>query len=824
MSIPEPPFSDPQPPVLPAVPSSVGKITLTLPEALQRAAAAYSRRDWVEAERLCRLVLNARTDNFDALTLLGIIAAQTQRTQEAVELFGRAVSANPNNAIAHSNHGNALRELKRLDEALTRYEQAVKLAPDFADAYNNRGTALQELKRLDEALASYEQAIKLRPDYAEAYSNRGHALQELKRLDEALASFDEVIKRKPDSAEAYNNRGTALGELKRLDEALASYDAAIKRKPDYAEAYYNRGRALQELKRLDEALESYAQAIKLRPDYLEAHNNSGNALQELKRLEEALASYELAITLEPGFAEAYCNRGLALQELKRLDEALDSCEQAIKLRPDFAEAYRNRGNALQELKRLDEALDSYDKALSIEPGFEFLFGSRLHLKMRMCDWSDAESQITELFQKVQLNEKVTSPFPVLAITDSSALQRKAAEIWVNDKYPASLALPKFPRRQKTGKIRIGYFSADFRNHPVAFQTAGLFETHDRSRFELTGFSFGPNMQDEMTQRMEAAFGRFVDVRAHSDKEVALLSRNLEIDIAVDLGGFTQDSRTKIFALRAAPLQVSYLGYPATMGAEYIDYIIADGVLIPNASRQYYAEKVAYLPNSYFVNDRARAVAEKTFSREELGLPATGFVFCCFNNSYKINPDTFDGWMRILGQVEGSVLWLSEANPTAVLNLRKEAEARGIRAARLIFAKRMLLMEEHLARLRAADMFIDTFPYNAHATGSDALWAGLPVLTRVGHTFAGRVAASLLNAIGLPELITKTQSEYEALAIELATNPDRLIQIRKKLEANRLAAPLFDTELFTRHMENAYVQMYERYHADLPPDHIYVKGL
>ncbi len=722
---------------------------------MQQAAAAYSRRDWVEAERLCRLVLNAKADYFDALTLLGIIAAQSQRMQEAAELFGRAVTANPNDALAHIKRGNALEELKRLDEALASYEQAIKLKPEYAEAYSNRGNALKELKRLDEALASYEQAIKFKSDYAEAYSNRGTVLQELKRLDEALASYEQAIKLEPGSADTYYNLGTAL--------------------------------------------------------------------QELKRLDEAVASYEQAIELKPGYAVAFNNRGNALKELSRPDEALASFERAIALQPDHAEAYSNRGNALEELKRPDEALASYEQAIQLKPDLEYLYGAWLHAKTMLCDWTDVENQTAELLARIKNKDKATLPFPVLMLTSSLPLQRKAAEIWANDKCPASLALPKLTRRARTEKIRIGYFSPDFRDHPVAFLTAELFETHDRSRFELTAFSFGPNTNDEMRRRIEAAFDHFVDVRAFSAKDAALLSRKLEIDIAVDLSGFTHNSRPEVFAMRAAPLQVGYLGYPGTMGVDYIDYLIADRIVIPDASQQHYSEKIAYLPNSFQVNDGRRAIADRAFSREELGLPRTEFVFCCFNNSGKITPGTFDGWMRILKQVDGSVLWLSEGNLSVVSNLRKETEARGVSGERLVFARRMPPLAEHLARYRAADLFLDTLPYNAHATASDALWAGLPVLTRTAESFASRVAASLLNAIDLPELIAATQDEYETLAIELATNPERLKESKKKLERNRLIAPLFNTKLFTRHIEAAFTQMYERHQAGLPPDHIFVAG-
>jgi predicted O-linked N-acetylglucosamine transferase (SPINDLY family) len=348
--------------------------------------------------------------------------------------------------------------------------------------------------------------------------------------------------------------------------------------------------------------------------------------------------------------------------------------------------------------------------------------------------------------------------------------------------------------------------------------AELFELHDRSQFEIVGFSFGPTANDEIRQRLEKSFDQFIEVGSKSDVEVAKLSRDFNIDIAVDLKGFTKDGRTGIFAHRAAPIQVNYLGYPGTLGTDYIDYIIADKTLIPPQSQQFYSEKVVYLPNSYQVNDRKRIISERQFTRQELGLPENSFVFCCFNNNYKILPATFDGWMRILKSVDGSVLWLFKDNPWAVENLKKEAQKRGIDGQRLVFAEHMPL-SEHLARHRQADLFLDTLPYNAHTTTSDALWAGLPVLTQMGGSFASRVAASLLNAIGLPELITSAQEEYEALAIELAMNPKKLSDIKYKLEINRFTAPLFDTPLFTKNIEAAYIKMMERYYADLEPDHI-----
>ena len=447
-----------------------------------------------------------------------------------------------------------------------------------------------------------------------------------------------------------------------------------------------------------------------------------------------------------------------------------------------------------------------------------MLGYLLHTKMKICSWSGLAESLEDISKKMVANEKVTNPFPLLALNDDTFLHKKSSEIYIQSRYPFNLVLEPIAKRPQSQKIRVGYFSADFHNHATGYLMAELFELHDKSQFELVAFSFGPIANDEMRQRLLKSFDQFIEVGRKSDVEVAKLSRNLNIDIAVDLKGFTQDARTGIFSHRAGPIQVNYLGYPGTLGADYMDYIIADKTLIPPQSQQSYSEKVVYLPNSYQVNDRQRIISDKQFKRLELGLPENGFVFCCFNNSYKILPVTFDGWLRILRAVEGSVLWLLQDNSWAAENLKKEAEKQGIAPDRLVFAERLSL-PEHLARHRQADLFLDTLPCNAHTTTSDALWAGLPVLTLMGGSFASRVAASLLNAIGLPELITNTQEQYVALAIELAINPKKLENIKLKLANNRLIAPLFDTPLFTKNLESAYVKMMERYQTDLEPGHI-----
>jgi len=641
-----------------------------------------------------------------------------------------------------------------------------------------------------------------------------------KQFKRAIDLIGRAIGISQNSPDAYYNRATVLAELNRYGEAIEDFARAIVLNPAFAQAYYNRGTALIKLKQYKEAVEDFNHAIALNSGYAEAYHNRANALRELNRYGEAIEDFDRAIALKPDFSEAHYNRGTALSELNQYDAAVKAFGQAIALKPAYADAYNNRANALRELKRFDEAMQDFGRTIALHSEDTFACGQRLHTKMHLCDWSDIEQQLAQIKTNIAQDKKSIPPFPLLALADSLPLQKLAAQRWVQDRCPTS-SLPITAKYPRHSKIRLGYYSADYHSHATSYLIAELFERHDKSRFELFAFSFGPEKTDAMRKRVAAAFDKFIDASALADQAVAQASRNLEVDIAIDLNGFSKGCRTGIFAARAAPIQVSYLGYPGTMGAQYIDYLVADPTLIPENSRQHYSENIVYLPNSYQVNDSKRCIADRTFSREESGLPQAGFVFCCFNNSYKITPYVFSSWMRILRQVESSTLWLLEDSPQASANLRKQAQQCGVNAERLIFAKRKP-PPEHLARHRMAGLFLDTLPYNAHTTASDALWAGLPVLTLMGESFASRVAASLLNAVGLPELITTSQAQYEALAVDLATHPLKLEAIKEKLEHNRLVAPLFDTALFTKHIEAAYSTMYERYQADLRPDHITVQ--
>ncbi|QWD77731.1 glycosyltransferase family 41 protein [Polynucleobacter sp. MWH-Svant-W18] len=641
---------------------------------------------------------------------------------------------------------------------------------------------------------------------------------EQENFSEAECKFIQSHELMPDRVSTLINLSATQLKLQKYSEAKAAAEKALLIEGDNSEAYLNLGLIEKELNRFESAINFFDKAINLKPDYAEAWSNKGNVLNELKRYDEAIAHYDQALSLKPDYAEAWSNKGNVLNELKRYDEVIAHYDQALSLKPDYAEAWSNKGNVLNELKRYNEAIVHYDKALSLKPDIDWVRGDLVHTKMKICSWSSLADSLEFISKKVGANEKVSQPFALLALSDDPLAHKKSSELYIQSEHPQNLTLGPIPKYARNEKIRIGYFSGDFHNHATGYLMAELFELHDKSQFEIVGFSFGPKIRDEMRQRLENSFDDFIEVGNKSDIEIAQLSRRLNIDIAIDLKGFTQDSRTRIFSYRPAPIQVNYLGYPSTMGADYIDYIIADQTLIPMLSEHSYSEKVVLLPHSYQSNDRKRVIAKRQFIRKELGFPDQGFIFCCFNNNYKIMPATFDGWMRILQAVEGSVLWLLQDNFWVVENLKKEAQNRGVDAERLVFANR-LPPAEHLARHNQADLFLDTFPYNAHTTASDALWAGLPVLTMMGQSFASRVAASLLNAIDLPELITNTQEQYEALAIELARNPQKLTDIKLKLANNRLTTPLFDTPLFTKNLEAAYIKMYERYQADLQPEHI-----
>ena len=602
-------------------------------------------------------------------------------------------------------------------------------------------------------------------------------------------------------------------------QAKNIFSEILKHDPNNFSAHNNIGNISFILGNLADALQNYENAIKLKPDFAEAHNNKGNVLRKLNQKEDAIESYLKATKFNQNHMQAYYNLGGVLRELKQYSSAIENFEKAIKIKPDYLEAYLGLGNLHLQLKKNDLAIDCYEKALKIKPDYNFLLGSIVHTKLKLCLWDNLDKNLKDIENEVLNLKKISLPFPLLTFNNSLKLQKISSEIWVNHQKlnDTNILKPTF-KKQINKKIKIGYYSADFHDHATSNLMANLLELHDRSKFEVIGFYFGPESKHEMHIRVSNAFDQFIKVKFKTDMEIAQLSRELNIDIAVDLMGFVKNNRFKIFSYRCAPIQVNYLGYPGTLGANCIDYIIADKTLIPLESQEYYSEKIVYLPNSYQPNDAKKKISKKIFEREKVGLPKNNFVFCSFNQSSKILPNTFDIWMNILKKVDNSIIWLLESNLTTRENLKNQADKRGVDSKRIIFAER-LPIEEHLARHKIADLFIDTFPYNGHTTTSDALWAGLPVLTLQGETFASRVSSSLLNALGLPELVTKNSIEYEKKAIELGNNLTKIISLKKKIETNKLNKPLFNTKLFTNHIEQAYIEMQKKYLEKRLPENI-----
>ena len=669
-------------------------------------------------------------------------------------------------------------------------------------------TAHQE-GRLEEADHLYQKILETQPTHPDANHNLGVLKVLLNKSADALLLFKIAVESNPSIEQYWYSYSNTLIREKKLEEAEAISRKAIKFKPNFVTIHFNLGFILNEIGKFKEAELSYKKAITLKPEFVEAYYNLGVTLQALGRTDEAVESYKKAIMLKPKFVEAHNNLGVILKDLGKFDDAEASYKKAIEYKVDYAEALSNLGEVQKSLGRIDDSLSNYKYAYQLKPDLDYLLGALIHLKMNFCIWDDLPKNINMLTKKINNGEKASTPFALLSLIDDPSIHKKAAEIYSNDKFPRSNIFPRIPQYHDHEKIKIGYFSADFWNHPTSYLTAELYENHDRKKFEIHAFSFGLDTNDKFNIRIKEGVDYFHDVRTMSDYDVVKLVRSLEIDIAIDLKGFTGMNRQGIFAMSTAPIQVSYLGYPGTMAVDYLDYLIADRTLILKEKEKDYSEKIVYMPNSYQPNVSKKSAFKSSLTRQDVGLPNRGFVFCCFNNQYKITPLTFAGWMRILKATDGSVLWLLVSNINAAKNLKKEAVKLGINEDRLIFAN-YIPNEEHLKRIQLADLFIDTLPYNAHTTASDALRMGLPVLTCIGDSFAGRVAASLLNAVRLPELITTSQDQYESSAIALAKNPEKMKIIKDKLINNLNKTTLYDAALYTRNLEVAYSVMYKRF--------------
>ena len=734
-----------------------------------------------EAAALYQQVLQQEPRNYDALHALGVIYYRSGRLKEAEQMMAQAVSVNPRAPVAFFDYACVLMSAGRFEEAQDRFNRAISIRPDYVEARGNRVHALMRLGRHPEALAESENLVRMRPNLPQAHAARAGALLGLNRPHEALADLDRATQLAPAIAGLWADRAQALLALGRPAEALASLERAAKIEP---------GNGVFPLMRAD-------------------------LLVMLNRHQEAVAAYDVGLKLRPNVSDAWNRRGIALAQMGRKAEALESFDKAIRIDSGHGEARNNRANILFGEKKFPEAAREFENVLRAAPNVPYAAGFLIQSRLRSCEWRTIESDRARLSAGMAKGERLIDPQGYLSICTNPESQLRCARIVMQDEAQAVPA----PRPVSSGsgpRIRIAYLSADFRPHPVAFLIAGVFEHHDRNAFELTGVSLVHAGNSPIRNRIRNAFENFIDAAGRTDDDIAQELRRRQIDIAIDLTGFTDGSRPAIMLRRPAPVQVNFLGFPGTMGSREIDYIIADRFLIPEADRQFYDEKVVWMPHTYQANDSKREISDRVFTRRDMGLPEDGFVFCCFNNNYKITPEIFTVWMRLLSNVPDSVLWLLQDNEAAAASLRREAEGRGVAGGRLIFATR-ITPAEHFARQHLGDLFLDTSPYSAHTTGSDALFAGLPLLSLYGPTFPARVAVSLLHAAGMSELVTDSLESYEAKALFFAKDRDALKAVRTKLVRNRESAPLFDTALFTRHLESAYRNMMTLYRSGEGPE-------
>lgn len=698
-------------------------------------------------------------------------------------------------------------------QAASLYAEILRSQPDHSDTLHLLGVTETQLGRPQEGLEWISKSLTLNPDQPAAIANRGNALLMLNRPTEALASYDQALARWPEYSLAVYGRGNALSALGRPHEALSDFDRALQLAPTFLQAFVGRAGVQRKLGRHAAALADYDRAIELSPEHVPAHIGRATALLGLKDLTAARLSIDRALQLAPQSAEALIERGHLLTELNQIGPAIEAYEQALQSNPSLAVAWFSRGLLLATQGRFVEATESLRRVLDLDSRYAYAPGACLNAKLQVCDWSGYVGAEEHIATSMERDEPVDFPFSFLAVCDSPRLQRRCARVFADLQLadPPALRLGAPSRRER---IRVAYISGDFLDHPTSYLMAGVFEKHDRERFEIMCISLREDEHSAMGKRVRRAFDEYVPAGSRSDQELAQLIQDMGVDIAVDLMGYTGEHRAGIFNCRPAPLQVNYLGFPGTLGTADRDYLIADDFLIPEAQRAHYSEAIAYLPECFQANDDRRPIADAP-SREFMGLPSTGLVWCSLHSSYKLNPPMFDVWAKLLLETPDSVLWLLGGNPSIEGNLRREALARGVSPERLVFAQ-PLPYPEHLARLSLADICLDTLPFNGGATSSDALWAGVPLITCAGRSFAARMSGSLLHAVGLPELVAHSLSEYQQLASTLARDPTCLAKLRTKLALNRHTAPLFNTDRFCRHLEALYATMMERHRQGLRP--------
>jgi protein O-GlcNAc transferase len=781
----------------------------------EQALQLYQQGRLKDAASVCSAILSVEPRHAGSRHLLGILALHDGNAPASAAFLRNSLAIDPGQPDAWCTLSTVLSQLGQKQEALDCTARAVQLAPEDPRVLYAHGNALMAMSRAEEALSNFSAACKLLPGYSKAFNSLGNALLALGRLPDALVAYDGSLQIDANDPDTAFNRANALLALGRAAEAVAAADRAIALDSRMACAHYVRGNALLDQGLPLEALASFDRSIALEPVSAEAHRNRGKALLDLSRLEEALSSLDRALQIRPDYTGAAVNRGNALLQLGRMEDAVAAYRKVLELDPDNVDALSNLGSAFLDTGRSQEMAACFNRLAQSTPGFHYAQGSLLQARLQAMIWSQYGALTRQVVESVSLGRHATAPLWLLSHSDSASLQLQCARTFAADSYPTAAQALCGGRRYAHERIRVAYVSGDFRMHALSLLMAGVFEKHDHERFEFIAVSLKPPQDSPLGRRVQAAFPRFHDLSASSDAEIAAFIRDNEVDIAVDLMGVTSGARTAIFAQRPAPLQVNYLGYPGTLGADFMDYLLADPFVIPPQSREHYQEKIVYLPDCFQANDSARPRDQQRLTRGQLGLPSSGLVLCCFNNTVKVNPPMFDIWCRLLTRVDGAVLWMLADTAAACQTLRREAQNRGVDPARLIFAGRTSY-EDYLARMELADLFLDTFPFNAGTTASDALWVGLPVLTCAGEAFASRMAGSLLSTLDLRELITYTTEDYETRALELTTQPARLAAIRARLVSNRDERPLFKTERICRQLEAAFQTMWLRHERGDPP--------
>ncbi len=786
-------------------------------EKFQSALRLHEAGELRQARSLYELLLFSNPGRHDVLANLGLICAQQGDLIEAEKFLRGAIAIEPKEASYLSNYANILQDLNRCDDAVSFYRKAIALDFSYADAYYNLGNALQKLKQYDQAIKSYTEAINLRPQWTEAYINRGNVCGFLGRYDEAHLDYTKAIEASPQFSGGYINRANLLAKfLNQKDAAISDYESAIKLGADSCQTNLIIVQILQSQSRFKEAIEKCQFVISLKPDRSDAYCVMGTNYFQLRDLNLAISSHRKALELDSDNANAHDGLGLALWKAGYHSDARVCFTRALEINPGLNAARVNMADSFLTEGDLQSALIHY----SLLPAKIQALGLIQLIKHQLVDWEDYEKDKKLFLRKISQpaeGEFREDPWHMQRISDSAELAKAAAENYFKNYNDVHFKLDPLTKREKTKKIKVAYFSPDFREHPVSHLALEFFGAHTKDKFETYAFSFGKaTTNDAMRPRLVEAFDHFIDINRKNDADVVTFARELGIDIAIDLAGITSESRPQIFPNRVAPIQINYLGFAGTLGTNCHDYIIADEVLIPKQNEKYFTEKVARIP-CMMPFDTKNHPHLNLPTREAACLPETGFIFCSFNQCFKFNPEIFDSWMRILNKTPGSFLWLSLQRDVAIKNLKKEAAARGVDPERIIFAPRAVGINLHLARMQCADLFLDTFPYNAHTSAMDALWAGVPLITREGDSFASRMGASLLTSIGLTELIVETPEAYENLAIHLAQNPDRLSAIRAKLKENQSTHPLFNMSTYVKKFEEALTRMYDAYHSDLPPE-------